>query len=196
MDQFRLFFGIELSENIKYYLEAFEKSLKSVCSPSVKWVNPDNIHLTLKFLGNVELRKIDSIIIAAEKAVLGVSPFQLKLSGVGVFPDLNNIQVIWTGLEGELDKLRGIQSKLETELNILGFPYDKRRFQAHLTLARVSEKTKYAEKQILSDMISEAKIAGDISFKVDSISLIQSFLTRTGAIYNRLSEIKMESSCQ
>jgi 2'-5' RNA ligase len=177
-------------------LNSIEKSFKSECSGSVKWVDPDNIHLTLKFLGNVELRKVDSIIKAAYNAVLGVNPFSLKLSGIGLFPDFKNIQVVWAGLEGELDKLMGIQSKLESELNFLGFPYDKRRFQAHLTLARVSDKTHYAEKQILGDLILRAKIPDDSSFEVDSISLIKSILTRTGPIYNRLSLIKLKSSCQ
>ena len=82
----------------------------------MKWVDPYSIHLTLKFLGNVAVDRIDPITAAMEEAAQGVSPFPLEVEGLGVFPNLRRVQVVWVGVSGEVDKLAQLQQRLESNL--------------------------------------------------------------------------------
>jgi RNA 2',3'-cyclic 3'-phosphodiesterase len=196
MDQIRSFISIELPETVKLELAGVESKLKRACSFPVKWVSPDNIHLTLKFLGNIENSKINVIIEAVSDALYNERPFFLNLTGLDVFPNLKNIKVVWVGLGGEINTLKKVQNKIEMRLIPLGFLAEKRLFTAHLTLARINENVSYSDKQVLAEIISHTDIDCDFSFKVNSVNLMRSQLTRKGAIYSRLSLIEIKSSCQ
>jgi RNA 2',3'-cyclic 3'-phosphodiesterase len=195
MEQIRSFIAIELPENIKIFLSDLENDLKSNCPPVLKWVNPDNIHLTLKFLGNVDIGKIDSIIKSARAVTVDINPFSLTITQLGVFPNIKNIQVVWIGLSGQLDSLLELQKRLENSLFHMGFPLEKRPFTAHLTLARVSDRASYADKERISAVLSKSNYMHVLSLNVKSISLMKSQLARTGAIYSRLSLLELKSSC-
>jgi RNA 2',3'-cyclic 3'-phosphodiesterase len=196
MEQIRSFIAIELPENVKVHLAQLENNLKKDCKYNIKWVNPDNLHLTLKFLGNIETNKVELIVQTIRDTLVGDRPFILNLDNLGVFPDLKNIHVIWIGLGGELDTLKIIQSKIESNLVPLGFIIEKRPFTAHLTLARVAENASYEDRQILARSISKIELEKNISFNVNSISLMKSQLARTGPTYTRLSLIEIKSPCQ
>jgi RNA 2',3'-cyclic 3'-phosphodiesterase len=196
VEQIRSFIAVELPESVKIYLHQLVNGLKSGCPSSIKWVNPDNIHLTLKFLGNINVEKTDAFIQSIRIVASGFDPFALNLSRIGVFPNLNNVQVIWIGLSGELECLMELQQRLETSLVPLGIPLEKRPFKAHITLARVPDRVTFAEKHILSDVMSKNISINNIPLKVNSISFMKSQLTRTGAVYSRLSLIEMKSSCR
>lgn len=196
MEQIRSFIAIELPENVKVHLAQLENNLKKDCKFNIKWVNPDNLHLTLKFLGNIETNKVEIIVQTIRDTLVGDRPFILNLDNLGVFPDLKNIQVIWIGLGGELDTLKIIQNKIESKLVPLGFIIEKRPFTAHLTLARVTENASYEDRQILARSISKIEPEKNISFNVNSISLMKSQLARTGPTYTRLSLIEIKSPCQ
>jgi 2'-5' RNA ligase len=195
MEQIRSFVAIELPENIKSSLEELENKLKSACPHGIKWVNPRNIHLTLKFLGNIENAQIFPIGGAIQLSVHEIQPFELNISKLGVFPNINKIEVIWIGLNGDLDKLLLVQKKLESCLVPLGFPAERRAFAAHLTLGRVSEFTNNQDRQLIADCITKTIDYNKAGFKVDSISLMKSQLERTGAIYSRLCLIEIKTSC-
>jgi RNA 2',3'-cyclic 3'-phosphodiesterase len=196
VEQIRSFIAIELPESVKSYLHQLVNGLKSLCPSSIKWVNPDNIHLTLKFLGNIDAEKTDAFIQSIRSVASEIDPFALNLSRIGVFPNLNNIQVIWIGLSGELESLMELQQRLETSMVPLGIPLEKRPFKAHITLARVSDRVSFAEKHILSDVMSKNIDINNIPLKVNSISFMKSQLTRTGAVYSRLCLVEMKSSCR
>jgi 2'-5' RNA ligase len=195
MDQIRSFIAIELPESVRLNLAQIANKLKTTCQFPIKWVPSDNIHLTLKFLGNIDTFKIKAITEAVRSALHREHPFILNFTNLGVFPSLKNIQVVWIGLGGELEALYKIQNKIELNLTPLGFPPEKRLFTAHLTLARINENVSYANKQVLADVISNTQIHCDSSFKVTEINLMRSQLTRTRAIYSRLSLVEMKSSC-
>lgn len=194
MEPIRTFIAIELPDNIKQSLTKIENDLKSGCPPAVKWVNPGNIHLTLKFLGNIEPRQIEPIMRSIDEGIKGISPFRLNITNPGVFPNLRNIQVVWIGLGGDIDPLMKIQKSIETNLVPLGFPLERRPFTAHLTLARVSFNVSNADKQILSNIMSKSKLSPDISFKVNAVSLMKSQLAHSGAIYSRLHLIEIKKA--
>ena len=139
MEQIRSFIAIELPEEVKTGLKQVQDRLKSPDPSSAKWVDPQSIHLTLKFLGNVDADKIDSITQAIQDAASTVTSFDLKINGLGCFPNPRRVQTIWIGLTGDIDKLQALQRNIESYVSPLGFPTEKRPFTPHLTLARVRE---------------------------------------------------------
>ncbi len=106
MEQIRSFIAIELPEEVKTGLKQVQDRLKSADPSCAKWVDPVGIHLTLKFLGNVDVDKIDAITQAIQDASITVAPFDLKIDRLGCFPNLRRVQIVWVGLNGDVDKLQ------------------------------------------------------------------------------------------
>jgi 2'-5' RNA ligase len=196
MEQIRSFIAIELPEDARAYLQQVQDNLKSVNASYAKWVNPDSIHLTLKFLGNVSIDKIASIEEPMQETAQAIDPFTLYFKETGAFPNLRNPRVVWVGLGGEIEKLQILQKSLESKLSALGFPPEARPFTPHLTLARLRETATIHEKQILGSKIAGANMKSNLKIKVRIISLMRSQLTRAGAIYTRLSFAELKTSCQ
>ncbi|MBI4303902.1 MAG: RNA 2',3'-cyclic phosphodiesterase [Chloroflexi bacterium] len=189
MEQIRAFIAIELPSELKNGLYQLETELKRRQS-SARWVDPENIHLTLNFLGNIDAAKTGEITEAMEEAAQGIPPFQLEVKELGVFPNLKRVQVVWVGISGEVDKLMQLQQGLETNLAILGFAPEERKFTPHLTLARVRNEASFEERQKLGQLIASTQFEGG-TIRVDAISLMRSELTRAGPIYTRLSLVKL-----
>jgi 2'-5' RNA ligase len=191
MEQIRSFIAIELPKELKQELAQLETQLKVERRPWVKWVRPDSIHLTLKFLGNIAVDTTIAITRAIEASVHGIKPFHLTFKELGVFPNLKRVQVAWVGISGEVDKLTRLQKHLESNLSPLGFAPESRSFTPHLTLARLSDRASPDERQSFGQLIASTKFEnGDI--KVKDISLMKSQLTRAGAIYTRISLVSLE----
>ena len=192
MEQVRSFIAIELPDAVKTALTQLQSRLKSGKSLPVKWVNPYSIHLTLKFLGNVELDRIGDITGAIEAAAQGISPFHLYVKGLGVFPSLKRVQVAWVGLGGEIEQLRRLQQRIESNLIPLGFTPESRSFTPHLTLARLRDHASPGERQDFGQLIADTRFETVYDFGVDSVNLMKSQLTREGAIYSRISSIELK----
>ena len=190
MEQIRAFIAIELPDAVKRELGQLEAQLKSGKQSWVKWVDPNSIHLTLKFLGNITSNSIGEITRAIEEAARGIPPFQLEVKGVGVFPNLKRVQVVWVGLSGEIDKLSQLQQRLESTLEHLGFAPEARKFTPHLTLARVRNQATGEERQRFGQLIAGTSFEAGI-IKVEAINLMRSQLTREGAIYSRISSVRL-----
>jgi len=183
----RCFIAIELPEEVKAGLRDIQAKLKSGGSAPVKWVDPYSVHLTLKFLGGVDAAKISPIAAAMDEAARGIAPFSLKVEGLGAFPNLRRVQVVWVGVSGEVDRLADLQQRLENNLAQLGFAPENRRFTPHLTLARVRDRASLAEREGLGQLIAGTEFGAASSFPVKEVSLMKSQLTREGALYSRLS---------
>jgi 2'-5' RNA ligase len=191
MEQVRSFIAIELPDELKLRLTQLETELKGDEPPGVKWVSPESIHLTLKFLGNIDAGRIEAVTRAMEESVRGIAPFRLRASGLGVFPSLKRAQVAWVGINGEVDQLSRLQKQLESNLARRGFPPKSRAFTPHLTLARLKNYASPDERQSFGRLIASREFeAGDI--EVEAINLMKSQLTRSGAIYSRLSSAQLE----
>ena len=185
MEQIRSFIAVELPDELKSRLEQLETRLKSETQAPVKWVNPDSIHLTLKFLGNIDAAMTGDITTVMEKAVEGIPPFRLEVKDLGVFPNVRRVQVAWVGLSGEVDKLRQVQQYLESNLEQLGFTSESRAFTPHLTIARLRNQASPDERQRFGQLITATSFEAS-TINVNAISLMRSQLTRQGAIYSRL----------
>ncbi|MFC1864718.1 RNA 2',3'-cyclic phosphodiesterase [Chloroflexota bacterium] len=192
MEQIRSFIAIELPEELKLEISQLEARLKSGKQPGMKWVAPDSIHLTLKFLGNIVIDRTGEITRAMEEAAKGIPPFQLEVKELGVFPNLKRVQVVWVGISGEVDKLGQLQQGIESNLARLGFAPESRPFTAHLTLARLRNQSSLDEQQRFGQLIAGTRFEAGTIIKVDAISLMRSELTREGAIYSRISSVKLK----
>ena len=196
MEEIRSFVAIELPDDLRGWLAQLQNRLRKEGQAPAKWVDPYGIHLTLKFLGNVPVNKIDDITRAVVAAAQEVCPFQLNVKDLGVFPNLRRVQVVWVGLDGELDKLNQLQQCIDLNLVPLGYASETRPFVAHLTLARVREYVPPEERQKLGQLVASTKIETIYSFNVDAINIMRSQLTREGAIYSRIASVSLKTPCK
>lgn len=194
MEQIRSFIAIELPDRLKLEIGQLEAQLKSSQQPWVKWVNPDSIHLTLKFLGDIATDSTGEITGAIAEATRTVSPFHLEVKGLGVFPNLKRVQVAWAGLSGDIDTLGRLQQGIESNLARLGFAPESRPFTSHLTLARIRNQASPDERQRFGQLIAATRFEADTVIEVAAISLMRSQLTGGGAIYHRLSSIPLQKT--
>jgi RNA 2',3'-cyclic 3'-phosphodiesterase len=195
LDQIRAFIAIELPESVKAGLKRVQDKLKSVDPACAKWVDPDGVHLTLKFLGNIDAARMKDIIGLINEASQIVTPFHLELKGLGAFPNLKRTQIIWVGINGELDKLQILQKQIEDKLAGIGFPPEGRTFTPHLTLARLREYATVLQRQTIGEAISRQILESGLIINVNTVSLMKSLLTPAGAVYTELASIKLKSSC-
>jgi RNA 2',3'-cyclic 3'-phosphodiesterase len=192
MEEIRSFIAIELPGEIKLALARLQNQLKSGGGGQVKWVDPESIHLTLKFLGNINTELTGRITAALEEACRGVHPFALEISGPGVFPNARRVRVVWVGLTGETERLGQLQKRIDAGLAPLGFKAEVRSFTPHLTLARVREQATPDERQALGRLVTGAATEGGGSLNVNAVHLMRSQLTRNGPIYTRISSVALK----
>jgi RNA 2',3'-cyclic 3'-phosphodiesterase len=188
-EQIRSFIAIELPEEAKRGLARLRRELERDEHRFVKWVDHKGIHLTLKFLGNIPSRRATEITDAMKKATLGISPFHLEISGLGVFPSLKQPRVFWVGVSGELDKLSGLQQNIDSVLAALGFAREERLFVPHLTLARIREGASPPERRSFGELVGSTTFQDKYPVEVEAVRLMRSQLTLAGAIYTCLSVI-------
>lgn len=181
----RTFIAIEIPESIRQKIAEVQEHLKKF-NERVRWTKPGNIHLTLKFLGEVDKSRIDSIGAALEKASDEFSPIPCSVKNVGAFPNLRQPRILWVGLENPGNELTSLAQKIDAELNNLGFSKEKRKFNAHLTFGRI--KSQVSDK--FSDAIKNAKFDEE-EIRVEKVILMKSDLKPAGAIYTPLKKIKL-----
>jgi 2'-5' RNA ligase len=180
----RTFIAVELPQEIHDKLKQLQDDLKA-SMPDVRWTKYGNVHLTLKFLGDVQISRIDAISETLRGIARQFSPFTISLTGIGAFPNSRRPRVVWVGLEKGGDKLIKIAESIEASMRKLGFPREKRKFSPHLTVGRVRRLTNpSAMTQAL-----ERSVVGKIGeFVVQRVSLIRSQLDPAGSIYTILTE--------
>jgi 2'-5' RNA ligase len=190
-ERIRSFIAVDLPDGSKRALRALQDRLKTGVHAPVKWVDPGSIHLTLKFLGNIDAAIVERIMAVMAGAVRDVKPFSLELAEPGVFPNLNRVRVVWVGLGGDTARLALVQRRIEAGLVPLGFPAEARPFAPHFTLGRVRDQASPEERRRLGQLIAGAAFEGGGSFTVDAVHLMKSQLTREGPIYTRLGSVEL-----
>lgn len=187
MEKIRTFIAIELNQALQDSLNRLQQNLKrQVPERAVRWVRPDGIHLTLKFLGDVPAPRIASISQTVESACRNLSPFRIELTGLGCFPNLRRPRVVWVGVREATGTLLRLQNAIESGLGVLGFAREDRSFTPHLTLGRVQRQADRSEQQRLGDLIAGSDVGSLGDMKVASVSVIRSDLRPTGAVYTTL----------
>ncbi|MBN2008675.1 RNA 2',3'-cyclic phosphodiesterase [candidate division KSB1 bacterium] len=178
----RTFIAIEIPAIIRSTITDLQNTLKK--DPArIGWVKVDNIHITLKFLGDVERSKIEIISQAVTQACKIFNPFSVRVAGVGAFPNMHRPRVIWVGATSENESLVRLAMSIQTALEPLGFPREKQSFKAHLTIGRVKD-TNYIER-VMHRLNGYSSFDGG-SFEVKQIIVMQSELRSTGSVYTPL----------
>lgn len=194
MKEIRAFIAIELPDEIKHDLSNVLTRLKPGREKSVKWVDSNSIHLTLKFLGNISESKVVDITQTITQASSKIFPFDLEIKGLGAFPNLKSPRVVWVGIGGDIPSVSNLQRLIDQSLVPLGFSPEKRVFSPHLTLGRVRDKTNLKEKAELGKAVESTTVQKSPSFSVDKFSLMQSTLTSSGAIYNKIATVVLDKN--
>ena len=184
--ELRLFIACELPEGWKRSLETAQRDMSKAGLGRPRWVKPDGIHLTLKFLGEVGRHLLPDIHQAMLNAGRDGSPFTLRLAELGTFGGRGRVRVLWAGLEGDSAALAALQARLDEELDRIGFAREVRPFSPHLTLARFPDDAPSDTAERVTAALRTAKLSPSEEFLVDEISLIRSQLNPSGAIYTRL----------
>jgi 2'-5' RNA ligase len=187
-DTFRAFIAVDLPQNVKSFLSEAQEALK-VYGFRVKWVRPQNIHLTLKFLGNTATADTDKIAGAMALTAGNCPVVSLAAKGIGVFPNARRPRVIWVGLNGQLEILANLQQTLDAHLADLGFPRETRAFKSHLTLGRVKGKIVSERMKAAIDKLKEFESE---SFEINQVILFKSELRPSGAVYTKVRGVALQ----
>ncbi len=178
MGSVRTFVAVELPDEVVRTLAAVIDGLREA-GDGVRWVRPEGIHLTLKFLGDVEEAQIPGVVAAVARVAGEVAPFTLQTAGVGGFPSRDRARVLWVGIEGDSGALKRLQAGVERVLHPLGFPPERRRFTAHVTLGRARRRPV----TLLRDMAGPTE---PVRFWVARVDVMKSDLRPEGAVYSVL----------
>ena len=192
MSLIRSFIAVELPAELKKELTELEIQLKKNCPPVVKWVDPNNIHITLKFLGEISEAGIDELMLAIEESANGTAPFNLAVCNIGAFPNLERVQVIWVGVKGELEKIAQLQKKIESNTEQLGFTPESRSFTPHLTLGRVRDDARPNDRLRLGKLLANTHFSAVHNVDVNTVRLIKSQLTPAGPIYTCIGSVMLK----
>ncbi|RJR16925.1 MAG: RNA 2',3'-cyclic phosphodiesterase [Nitrospiraceae bacterium] len=186
MQTLRSFIAIELPDTVKSALMSLQQELKK-CGADVRWARPEGIHLTLKFLGEVEERLIGRIVEALTGTCRKFQEFHCEIRGVGVFPGAGAPRVLWTGI-ADHDDLALIHQDIDAAMSSLGFERENRKFTPHLTLGRF--RSSVGKMALLDEMQAYKELNLGI-IDVNHISLMRSDLGPAGAKYTRIAEIRL-----
>jgi len=183
----RAFLAIELPEALRPGLALVQEELKR-SRAEVRWAPPGNIHLTLKFFGNVPDDEIGALALAARQAAATEQPFHLQVTVAGAFPSPKAPRVVWLGLGGDLVPLTRLYHNLEKAFAALGFLPEGRAFNPHLTLGRVKSP---ANRERLAGMLAKLPPLNWPPFEVKELILFQSVLSPQGSKYTPLKVIPL-----
>ena len=180
----RSFIAVPLPEECREILEQIQRPLRSL-GTDVGWTSVSSIHLTLKFLGEIDPNRVDEIASSLRPAT--VPAFKLRVRGLGAFPNLHSPRVIWCGVEGEIERLSSLQAGVETACEGLGFERETRPFHPHLTLGRVKGKRN------LQPLLDHIRIGSELEcvFLADCVNIYKSVLMPRGAVYTVLKRIEL-----
>jgi 2'-5' RNA ligase len=181
----RTFIAIPLPQECHSVLLAMQSRMRAF-QAEIRWTQISSIHLTLKFLGEIDRAHLPSLTDALRAGSTGPG-FTLEVRGLGGFPNLNNPRVIWCGIQGEIGQLSALQLQIEKSCAGLGFAAEEREFHPHLTLGRVQGKRN------LHPLLDYIRIGSELEnkFVVDRFNIYESALTPRGAVYRILATIEL-----
>lgn len=180
MEKIRTFIAVNLNPEIKEYLTSLQNIL-NVPETKIKWVEKNNLHLTMKFLGYISLEQTELIKSILKEITSQYSPFIIKLSSdMGIFPTYGMPRIIWVGIKEGISELKELYNFIENDLSDKSFPRENKDFSSHITIGRVKfirDKTNFIQilKRINVNILSQ---------RVNSVDLMESKLTPNGPIYN------------
>lgn len=185
----RLFFAIPISDAMRtQVIDVMDEMRLRIKAPGVRWVTPDQFHFTLKFLGETPPDRVRSACEAATVASRAMAPFELRVGGVGAFPNDRRPTVLWVGVTAGMGPMTDLALALDTALHMEGFRREKVALKAHLTLARVKS---YAGEAAAAQYLRHAEVGDLGGVTVDRFLLMESTLRAGGAEYQVVDEFPL-----
>lgn len=195
MEAIRAFIAIELPEEVRQKLDEVEKMLQArageAARKAVRWVPAGNMHLTLKFLGEVSSGNLESLAGMLRGEAGRHTHFELSVGGLGAFPNLHRPRVIWVGVKAP-PELFTLQKAIEAETRQLGYPTEDRAFSPHLTLGRVAQNARPEEVTPLARVMEEVQVGELGRVRVERMHLFRSDLRPSGSIYTSLYNFQLK----
>lgn len=185
----RTFIAIELDGVSRHTLSSFIDEVKKAIRGNINWTKIENLHFTLKFLGEISNTQIEEVSNIINKITIRHTPFEAKVTGIGFFPAIKRPRIIWAGISDGKENMLKIANDIESSIEHLGFKKENREFTAHLTIARVRDYHIKIDHKIL-DALSKEDIC---TFKVDHITLFKSELLPSGPVYSILKEFPLSN---
>lgn len=182
----RTFIAVDLPQEIKQKIDAVSSSLRKY-GGLVSWVRAANLHMTLKFLGEIDDDSLPDLKRVLEERISPLSRFQFSLKELGAFPDFRKPRVIWIGVDSGVKELTELAMRVDEATHSLGFEKDDRPFSAHLTIARVKDP------RTVTDLAAEVQntVFESEQIQAEEVIIMKSQLTPHGAIYTPLEKIKL-----
>lgn len=184
-DTLRAFIAFKLPDPVVLFIRELQADLKNRPELRLKWVRPESVHLTLKFLGNIRPDAAAPIAGAMAETAAAWPPLSLSARGLGAFPTPKKARVVWLGLTGDTHSLIELQKDLDARLAPLGFPRETRSFKAHLTMGRAKGKV---DPRSLVEAITAGAESASPAFPADRLILFKSDLKPDGAVHTPLRE--------
>ena len=187
MNMIRTFIALKLPQDILDRLGAIAQEQQRAPGGSAgQWVTPDKIHLTLKFLGDVPEQRIPTILSAVSNACNPLPPFDIRLAGLGCFPNARKPRVVWVGIDERTGQLHTLYRRIEEAMAACGFEAEKRPFRPHLTLARVAQRASRQQAELLGATASHRKLGTIGVMQANAVFVVKSTLHSQGAQYQDL----------
>ncbi|HJR06205.1 MAG TPA: RNA 2',3'-cyclic phosphodiesterase [Pyrinomonadaceae bacterium] len=190
----RIFCAVELPELVRARAAAHIARLREAAARlpiKISWERAEKLHLTLKFLGEIEPARVEALQRAANRAAASVGKFEARLQGAGTFPASGNPRVLWLGLEDETNAIAQLQEQLEAECALENFPRETRAFHPHITIARIRIPVA-APARRLAKLHNEMGFEPPASFNVNDLTVMQSELGAGGSRYTPLSRYELK----
>jgi 2'-5' RNA ligase len=192
MTTWRTFIAIELDEELRGNLGHLQDRLRGRVAPrAVRWVRPEGIHLTLKFLGDTPVDKVPAVQEALAQAAAKIGPISFTVGGLGCFPNTRRPRVVWVGLQEPTGSLVRLRDAIEAHVAPLSFPTEKRRFSPHLTLGRVQRRASKSEVREIGEVVGTWELGALDEMTATAVAYIKSDLRPTGAVYTTLFEAEL-----
>ncbi len=182
-ESWRLFVACEVPPEAKEAIAGVISQLRERSGNAVRWVRPEGVHVTLKFLGEVPVRKLPAVKLALQEAVLRHHPFQLEFSNLGSFGGREGLRIMWVGIAGDILRLEALQRDVNVALSVVGFEPERRPFRPHLTLGRVRDEVGTRQRAALEVELGKAEVP-QCSWRTTEIALMRSRLGPGGAEYD------------
>jgi 2'-5' RNA ligase len=193
----RCFIAIELSDEARTAIAKLQNRLKAVApAQTVRWTAPESIHLTLHFLGNLEVSQVDPVKQLLQLSGAACPSFGLSLSGLGCFPNTRRPRIVWTGVQGQTQILNKLHQDLGERLKVIGYTPEARPYAPHLTLGRVKDGLPARQLVLLGETLEHerAKVGQLAKLYIVEIVLMQSELRPTGPVYTPLARAMLAAT--
>ena len=186
----RLFIAVLVPATLREEIMNMISELRDVSGDDVRWINEQNLHITLKFFGEIKSEKLPAMRLALREATARHAPFSLELANIGTFGGREGLRVMWVAVAGEILRLEALPADMNVAYSVLNFERDQRPFKPHLTFGRVRDSVSTRRRAELEVAVGKVEMP-DLLWHINAVSLIRSTLTPQGPNYEIIETVDL-----